>query len=124
MKIRRNLSDMYYGAVPDIFEKAKDLRLNMTDAEKLLWLRLSKDQLGVRFKPQHPINIFIVDFYCHTHKLVIEIDGGVHEQQGEYDESRTVELKRFGITVIRFTNEEVQNNMDGVIDTIKKHLVL
>lgn len=115
---------MYYNAAPGIFEKAKQLRNNMTAAEKKLWLQLNKNQLGVRFKPQHPINTFIADFYCHAHKLVIEVDGEIHAQQKEYDAGRNFELERFGITVIRFTNEEVQNNIECVIDTIKQYLSL
>mgnify|MGYP000848844986 FL=1 len=115
---------MFYGANPEIFVKAKELRENMTDAEKILWSRLKNKQLGKRFKPQHPISIFIVDFYCHSKKLVVEIDGGYHKTQLEYDNGRTYELEHFGIKVIRFTNEEVLNNIDKVLDAIKKHLLL
>lgn len=113
---------MFYGANPEIFVKAKELRENMTDAEKILWSRLKNKQIGERFKPQHPISIFIVDFYCHSKKLVVEIDGGYHKTQLEYDNGRTSELEHFGIKVIRFTNEEVLNNIDKVLDVIKKHL--
>ena len=113
---------MFYNASPSIFQKAEELRNNMTDAERLLWLRLSKSKLGVRFKAQHPINIFIADFYCHKYKLVVEVDGEIHKVQEEYDAGRTVELERFGITVIRFTNEEVFTNVDSVIDRIKAYL--
>ena len=69
--------------------------------------------LGLRFKPQHPIDIFIADFYCHPLKLVIEIDGGIHKSvdQREYDIGREAELEYWGIKVIRFTNEEVENNI-------------
>ena len=123
MKIFPKLS-MFYGANPEIFEKEKELRENMTDAEKMLWSRLKNKQLGERFKPQHPIYIFIVDFYCHSHKLVIEIDGGYHKTQLEYDNGRTFELEHFGIKVIRFTNEEVLNNIDRVLNEIKQHLLL
>ena len=112
--------DMFYGATTIIFENAKMLRNNMTQAELALWGRINKNQLGVRFKPQHPISFFIADFYCHKHKLVIEIDGEIHEQQIEYDEGRTFELEHYGINVIRFTNEEVLCNIDKVIEDIKK----
>lgn len=114
--------DMFYGAKPSIFEKAKSLRENMTETEKLLWQRLNKNQLGVRFKPQHPIDIFIADFYCHKYKLVIELDGKIHNQQKDYDEGRTAELERFGIKVIRFTNEMVLNHIDEVIKAIQRNL--
>lgn len=115
---------MFYGAKRDIFEKASVLRENMTIAEKQLWSRLNSSQLGVRFKRQHPIDIFIADFYCHQCKLVVEIDGEYHndEDQLDYDEGRTAELERFGITVIRFTNDEVMNDIDRVVEEIRKHL--
>lgn len=114
--------DMFYGAKPSIFEKAKSLRENMTETEQLLWQRLNKNQLGVRFKPQHPIDIFIADFYCHKYKLVIELDGKIHNKQKDYDEGRTAELERFGIKVIRFTNEMVLNHIDEVIEEIQRNL--
>ncbi|MFV0599407.1 MAG: endonuclease domain-containing protein [Bacteroidales bacterium] len=115
---------MFYGAMPGIFEKAKELRENMTDAEKKLWSRLKNNQLGERFKSQHPIYIFIVNFYCHKYKLVVEIDGGYHKTQVDYDEGRTSELERIGIRVIRFTNEEVMNDIDRVVEEIKQHVLL
>ena len=118
---KRELPSMFYGAGPSIFEKTKELRKNMTDAEKLLWLRLNKNQLGVRFRSQHPINIFIADFYCHEHRLVVEVDGGIHEDktQKEHDSGRTIELERFEITVIRFTNEQVMNSINDVVSKIQ-----
>jgi very-short-patch-repair endonuclease len=74
MKIN-NITSMFYRAKNNTFEKANELRNNMTEAEKTIWERLNKSQLGVRFKAQHPIDIFIADFYCHRCKLVIEVDG-------------------------------------------------
>lgn len=109
---------MFYNAKPHIFEKAKALRANMTMAEKLLWERLKgKQVLGLRFLAQHPIDIFIANFYCHPLKLVIEIDGGIHNtlEQKEYDTNREAELNQLGITVIRFTNQEVEQHIDEVI---------
>ena len=114
---------MFYGAKRDIFEKAKMLRENMTVAEKQLWSRLNGSQLGVRFIRQHPIDIFIADFYCHQYKLIVEIDGEYHKGQLYYDEGRTAELERFGITVIRFTNEEVMVDLDRVVEEIKNILI-
>lgn len=113
---------MYYNALPSVFAKAKELRENMTQAEKMLWEKLRRNQLGVRFKPQHPIDIFIADFYCHPAKLVIEVDGQIHTSQQDYDDGRTADLERFGITVIRFRNEEVFDDIDKVIREIKKKL--
>lgn len=102
---RTELPDMFYGAKRTIFQNACELRKSMTQAEEVLWRRLNKNQLGVRFKAQHPIDIFIVDFYCHKHRLVVEVDGEIHLSQKEYDEGRTAELERFDLKIIRFTNE-------------------
>ena len=113
---------MFYGAKPDIFEKANLLRNNMTEAENKLWNCLRKNQLGVRFKPQHPIDIFIVDFYCHKFKLVIEVDGGIHKHQSDYDEGRTAELEQFGLKIIRFSNEDVFNDIEKVIRSINENI--
>ncbi|MDR1203595.1 MAG: endonuclease domain-containing protein [Tannerellaceae bacterium] len=113
---------MFYGASPILFKLAKELRLNETEAEKYLWSFLSRSQFhGHRFKRQHPILYFIADFYCHEIKLVIEIDGGYHRipEQYEYDTNRDFELTELGITVIRFTNEEVLLNIDSVLERIK-----
>ncbi|MBX7140415.1 MAG: endonuclease domain-containing protein [Chitinophagales bacterium] len=113
--------DMFFDATPKIFELARKLRMQTTPAEEHLWNYLSKNQLGVRFKRQHPINKFIADFYCHPLKLVIEIDGGIHNdaEQKEYDIGRSEELEKFGITVIRFTNDEVINDSETVLKKIK-----
>ena len=114
---------MFYDAKPIIFERAKVMRENMTQAEKAVWeLLKSKNILGLRFKPQHPIDIFIADFYCHTLKLVIEIDGGIHKSvdQREYDIGREAELKHWGIKVIRFTNEEIENDIIHVQNDIER----
>jgi very-short-patch-repair endonuclease len=122
MSISDNVS-MFYDAKPIIFERAKAMRENMTQAEKAVWeLLKSKNMLGLRFKPQHPINIFIADFYCHLLKLVIEIDGGIHKSvdQREYDISREAELEHWGIKVIRFTNEEVENNINKIQNEIER----
>ena len=117
---RTELPDMFYGAKRTIFQNAYDLRKNMTPAEKILQERLNKNKLGVRFKAQHPIDIFIVDFYCHKHKMVIEVDGEVHLSQKEYDEGRTAELERWDLTIIRFTNNQVLNDIEKVIEKIKE----
>jgi very-short-patch-repair endonuclease len=71
---------MYFGAKPDIFKLAKELRKAETEAEKILWSKLNRNQiLNLQFRRQHPINIFIADFYCPKIKLVIELDGSIHE---------------------------------------------
>lgn len=114
-----------YGAQPYIFEKAKELRRNMTPAEQLLWKHLKGKKLhGFKFRRQHPIAEFIADFYCHSAKLVVEVDGDYHNQkeQRTYDISRDDELGQYGITVIRFWNSEVQNNLRNVLKEIVSHL--
>jgi len=114
---------LFYNAKPHIFEKAKNLRNNMTFAEVKLWEFLKEKQvLGFRFRAQHPIDIFIADFYCHPLKLVIEVDGGIHnnQEQKEYDIGREAELKNLEIKIIRFSNEQVQDEITLVIDEIHK----
>lgn len=114
---------MYFNAKPLIFSWAKLLRDNMTKAEALLWERLKKKQIaGIRFRRQHPIDIFIVDFYCHDARLVIELDGEIHNFQSDYDNGRTSDLSQYGIKVIRFDNSEVENNIDKVLITIKNEI--
>ena len=112
---------MWKGATKETFIKARILRENMTEPEKKLWERLSKNQIeGLKFRRQHPILFYIADFYCHALHLIIEIDGGYHDtiEQKVKDDERTEHLKSNGITLIRFANEEVLNNMDGVIEEI------
>ena len=108
---------MFYNASPMIFERAKTLRNNLTDAEKRLWNILRNQQiLGLHFRRQHPIDCFIADFYCHSIKLVIEVDGGIHqnEEQKEYDIGRSAEIEKWGIKILRFTNEQVLSEIDLV----------
>lgn len=112
---------MFYGASPALFEQAKKLRENMTFHEKLLWERIKSNQIhGLRFKAQQPISMFIVDFYCHKLKLVIEVDGEIHlkKDQNEYDSGRTHELQGFGVLVLRFSNEEIQQDIEMVMTRI------
>jgi very-short-patch-repair endonuclease len=116
---RTELPEMFYGAKRTIFQNAYGLRKEMTVAEKKLWSHLNKNQLGVRFKAQHPIDIFIVDFYCHKFKLVIEVDGKIHLSQKEYDDGRTAELEKWDLRVIRFKNNEVLNDIERVVEEIK-----
>ena len=117
---------MYYGATPDIFKKAKELRRYETEAEKRLWAKLCRNQLlGLNFRRQHPINRFIVDFFCVKIKLVIEVDGNIHElpENKVYDIGRSQILNDFGIKVIRFTNEEIIEDIEKVIKNIEKNAI-
>ena len=115
---------MFYGAKRSIFQNAEVLRKDMTVAEKKLWDRLNKSQLGVRFKAQHPIDIFIADFYCHKFKLIIELDGDYHnqEEQKQKDEVRTEVLRLNDLKIIRFKNEEVEQDINQVLTTIKNKI--
>jgi very-short-patch-repair endonuclease len=80
---------------------------------------------GLKFRRQHPIDKFIADFYCHEKKLVVELDGAVHDDKmnAQYDEARTYELKGSGIKVIRFRNSEVENNISFVLNEIRKVII-
>ena len=114
---------MFYGASPFQFRKADALRQNLTKAERLLWSRLRNKQiLGFRFKSQHPIAAYVADFYCHKVKLVIEVDGKNHElqQQGLHDKIRSEEMNGLKLTIIRFTNREVEDNLDKVVNIIEE----
>jgi len=95
----------------------------MTDAERLLWQALREKQLnGHRFRRQHPIGKYIADFACAERKLVIELDGGQHQDQLVYDEQRTAFLQENGWQVLRFWNNDVMNNLEGVLSTIVGNL--
>lgn len=111
---------MYFRAKAVTMETARMLRKRMTNAEKQLWEKLKGKQImGLRFRSQHPIDIFIADFYCHEARLVIEIDGDIHNGQFEYDDGREAEIEKYNIKVIRFSNNEIINEIDTVIIKIK-----
>ena len=100
-------------------EARKTLLHSMTPAEKLLWQELKGKKLGVKFRRQHIIESFIPDFVALSIKLIIEVDGKIHLKQTDKDLERTQLLELIGYNVIRFTNEEVENNIDEVIRKIK-----
>lgn len=108
-----------YPSPANVRQRAKELRWPMTPAETVLWERLKNKQLNnLKFRRQHPIHHFILDFYCHAHQLVIEIDGPIHNRQQNYDESRTEWLTQREFKIIRFTNDEVLNDIDQVLAKI------
>jgi very-short-patch-repair endonuclease len=112
---------LFKGASAKIFRNANELRRSSTKAEDLLWQQLRNRKLGgFKFRRQHPINNYIADFYCSEKQVVVEVDGGIHNEKGqkEYDEGRTVDLKSMGIKLIRFTNDEVENEMNIVLKKI------
>ncbi len=113
---------MFKGATPKIFQFAEENRLKPTPAEALLWEVLKGNKLErKKFRRQHPIGKYILDFYCHAEKLGIEIDGEYHndDNQKKYDEDRTNAIAMENIKIIRFTNEQVMNDMELVINEIK-----
>lgn len=120
-----NSVTMFYGATPAVFEMAKELRSRETETEKLVWKTLSKRKLGVKFRRQHPIAHYIADFYCHELRLVIEVDGEIHNTQENkvLDKDRDTFMSELGITVLRFTNRQVLNHLEDVIDIIMKKII-
>jgi very-short-patch-repair endonuclease len=114
-----NESKHLHGADLNTKSKARMLRKSMTSAEKTLWNKLRRGQLnGMYFRRQHPYGIYILDFFCHEANLAIEVDGAVHLDSKEYDGERTHYLESTGLRVIRFSNEEIEENVDKVIDAI------
>jgi very-short-patch-repair endonuclease len=105
-----------------LIERARQMRKEPTNAEALLWARLRKRQLdGLKFRRQQIIQYFIVDFYCPSVKLVIEIDGPVHDVQEEYDQEREKILQELGYQVVRFKNSEVESNIDLLVASISDY---
>jgi len=108
---------------PATTSKARSLRRDMTDVERVLWRVLRGKQLGRhRFRRQHPIGRYIADFACIEQKLVIELDVGKHQERLAYDEQRTALLQAQGWRVLRFWNNDISNNSDGVLTTIMENL--
>jgi very-short-patch-repair endonuclease len=104
---------------PPLLAWARELRQPQTPAERKLWARLRDRQLGgLKFRRQHPIGRFIVDFYCAGCGLVVEVDGDTHAEQVEYDQARTAWLEAQGYHVIRFANRDVHQQTDAVLEAI------
>ncbi|MBI4090767.1 MAG: endonuclease domain-containing protein [Candidatus Komeilibacteria bacterium] len=102
--------------------RRRSLRRDQTEAERLLWSRLKRKQLGgLKFYRQFSVGHYILDFYCFNAKLAIELDGSQHLEPStkRYDDARTEYLESLGVTVLRFWNNEVMTNMNGVLETIQ-----
>ena len=115
----------HFNAFPQTFHSAKEISKKMTPAEKMLWHELRNRNLsGCKFRRQHPVGKYIVDFFCSQSRLVIEIDGGIHDDEEirELDINRGAELERLGLTVIRFRNEAVINDIETVLSEIESVL--
>lgn len=105
--------------------RRRELRKNLTKTEEILWWYLRDKKLGVKFKRQHSIGGYILDFYCAEKKLIIELDGEIHntKEAKEYDEVRDKYFKELGYKTIRFLNKEVEDNIESVIEKITAELV-
>lgn len=113
---------MFEGATAHHFALAKEMRRNATPAELLVWKHVSgKTMQGLKFRRQHPIGGFILDFYCHALKLAIEADGQIHDDatQAEYDKERTQLLHEMEIELVRFSNEQVLKNISSVLNELE-----
>jgi very-short-patch-repair endonuclease len=103
-----------------LLDNAKSLRRTMTDTEQKLWYHLRAHRfMGLKFKRQKPMGLYVVDFVCMERKLVIELDGGQHADNREYDQQRDAWLSSQGYTVLRFWNNQLTENMDGVLEQIR-----
>lgn len=124
----KDLSDLpeWNTADPTVYrllkDERKELKQNMTPAEAVLWEQLKGKKIGVKFRRQHMIDCFIPDFVSLPAKLIVEVDGGIHKKQIEYDNNRTFLLNERGFRVIRFTNEEVLQDIDNVVRRIRESL--
>ena len=107
---------------PEKLQRARDLRSEMTPAEKVLWQELRRSKLGSHFRRQQVITGFIVDFYCHSAGLVIELDGDIHREQQEYDAGRDKILENMGLHVVRFSNDDVLLNFPKVLSKVNEFL--
>jgi very-short-patch-repair endonuclease len=115
---------MFKGANAKLFQFAVENRLKPTQAEALLWEALKGNKLeGRKFRRQHPLGNYILDFYCHAEKLGIEVDGKYHENENQQiaDLERTKAIATENIKIIRFSNEQVIVNIDSVVEEIKGH---
>lgn len=119
------VKEMHVGAKPELFRYAQEMRKNPTESEKTLWNILRKFRYkGYIFRRQHPVDIFIADFYCHKLKLIVEVDGDIHEsdQSMEYDDGRSAELEKYGLRIIRFSNDQVLKETDKVASQILTYI--
>jgi len=109
---------------PAIKRNARSLRSDMTDAERLLWRHLRQRQIErCKFRRQHPIGHYIVDFACLEACLIVEVDGGQHAERKEYDTERTTWLEGQGFRVLRFWNTDVLENIDGVREAVRGEVI-
>ncbi|EAZ82428.1 endonuclease domain-containing protein [Algoriphagus machipongonensis] len=112
---------MHHRASPEIFRRAKELRMKLTPSENILWERIRANRLNdLHFRRQHPVSKYILDFYCHQYRLGIELDGEIHNKidQKARDVAREEDLKALGIHILRFKNSFVIQETDEVLKLI------
>ncbi len=116
---------MFAGGNHLMFKMASALRKQPTHAEDLLWTYLSKKPLGYKFRRQHVYAVYVLDFYCHALKLLIEVDGSIHdlEEVQKTDKHRQEELENCGLTILRFTNDKVKLKMNEVQQEIETYIL-
>lgn len=115
---------MHKGASKPLYQYARELRNNATHSENILWGYLKTKPFGKKFRRQHPYSIYILDFYCHSLKLVIEVDGKIHDHPDvkRNDEERQFSLQNDGMIVLRFTNEQVEQSLEEVQKIIENFI--
>jgi very-short-patch-repair endonuclease len=105
----------------ELQERARELRRNMTPAEKILWERLRHNRLnGLQFRRQQIIDSYIVDFYCHAKALIVEVDGDIHDAQRDYDTAKDSYLACRGFRMLRVSNDDVKGNLSRVLQKISE----
>ena len=111
-------------ATPTAQRNARALRREMTDSERKLWTGLRAEQLGVKFRRQHPLGNYIADFACLDPKLIVELDGSQHQAQAHYDNKREAFFRSQGFDVLRFASNEPFTNLEGVLNAIAHRMAL
>jgi cyclase len=116
---------MYGGANKLLYQNARELRNNATHAETILWGYLKTKPWGCKFRRQHPYSIYILDFYCHSLKLIIEVDGSIHDLQEvkKNDMIREASLEKDGFQILRFRNERILTTPEVVIKEIENFII-
>jgi very-short-patch-repair endonuclease len=125
MRSLKHSTNLHLDAAASVYSHAKELRRSQTEAEQKLWAVLRNRQVkGKKFRRQHAIANYVVDFYCHECKLALELDGIHHKttEAKEYDNARTKLLSEYGIIVLRFWNAEVMNEPERVLQQISSRL--
>lgn len=116
---------MHGGAIKPLYQRARELRNEATHAENILWTYLKNKPLGFKFRRQHPYSIYILDFYCHSLKLVIEVDGSIHDNKNVKlnDEQRQAVLQNDGLSVLRYQNDTIIKTPEKVILEIESFIL-